>query len=145
MLLTLLVALPMVAFMPHSEGNLQGAWQLQSYLLKNGARRDVEGLLLFTESSWSVVFFILDGATPERGSAEAGAYTLEGDRLIFFHRYNLSGGKSIEHVPGQSPIRMTARSKGEAVEEVCRVEMQDKGLTIYFPSGNQLVLVRAGD
>ncbi len=40
--------------------NIQGAWKPETYLLKDGSQLQVDGLIFFTETDWTVLFFILD-------------------------------------------------------------------------------------
>ena len=122
---------------------IQGAWQPQQYFLKNGSRHAVDGLIFFTEKDWTVLFFVLgENGNPERGSGEGGTYTLHGNRLVFTHRYNLSGGGEVGSLAA-SPLSMEIRKSAEAPREECTVELSDERLTIFFPSGNSMVFQRS--
>ncbi len=117
---------------------IAGAWQAETYVLKDGVRHPVDGLLFFTGRDWSVVFFVLDDeGTPQRGSAEGGTYTLEGDRLVLTHRYNLSGGKALQGLPA-SDWRLQVSGPQEATTEPTRIERVGGRLTLHFPSGNRM-------
>ncbi len=60
---------------------IQGAWEAQVYRLEDGTVHAVRGRIFFTTSEWLVLFFVMDGEHPKRGSAEGGTYALEGERL----------------------------------------------------------------
>jgi len=123
--------------------DLRGAWHAQTYTLKDGTRHPVRGSILFTERDWSVVFLVApDGKKPVRGSGEAGTYRLEGNRLVFAHRYNLGGGQAVEGLPA-SPLEMNLHGEKDAPEEACTVEVVGAALTIRFPSGNAMTFERA--
>ena len=100
-----------------------------------------------TCTSTQVLFFVVDeDGVARRGSAEGGSYTLEGDRLTFRHRYNLSAGEAMEGLPA-SELRMQllgagGEAGGEAVEP-CTIEVSTRRLTIHFPSGNRMIFSRA--
>ncbi|MFQ5743460.1 MAG: hypothetical protein ACE5HV_07715 [Acidobacteriota bacterium] len=125
------------------EADMKGAWRAESYILKEGVRHTVDGLLFFAERDWSVLFFVTgaDGV-PRRGSAEAGTYLLTADRLVFTHLYNLSGGEEMEGLPA-SDWRMQINQEEDAVIEPVRVEIAGDRLTLHFPSGNRMILRRS--
>ena len=84
----------------------------------------------------TVLFFTMDGVGAlERGAGEGGAYTLEGDRLVFTHLYHLSGGST--------PLRMSAKLPEDAELEPCRIDLAGEILTIFFPSGNRMTFRRS--
>jgi hypothetical protein len=113
-----------------------GSWHPELYTLKDGTEHPVAGLIFFTESDWTVLFFeIAKDGSPERGSGEGGTYTFEGDRLTFTHLYYLSGGST--------PLQMSVKEPGEAETEPCRVDLGADTLTIHFPSGNRMLFRRS--
>ena len=125
------------------QSEIRGAWQAETYILRDGPRHPLGGTIFFTESDWTVLFFVLDeNGEPQRGSAEGGTYTLEGDRLTFLHYFNLSGGEAVEGLAA-SEWSMRVRETGESLSEPCTVELSDQRLTIHFPSGNQMVFSRS--
>lgn len=143
--LLLLLAACVVPAAQGASGDLEvrGAWHPDTYILKDGTRHAVRGSIVFTDREWSVLFLIApDGRTPLRGSAEAGTYRLTGNRLVFSHLYNLSGGGAVEGIP-ESPFEMNLHAAGEAPSEPCTVERSGSRLTIRFPSGNAMEFERA--
>jgi hypothetical protein len=124
------------AQMPEGQPEIRGAWEPETYLLQDGTRHAVRGRIVFTESDWLVLFFILDGDEPRRGSGEGGTYTLEGDRLALTHLFNLSGGEAMASFP-ETPLRIEARQT-DGILEVTRVTVEGDRLTLYFPSGNSI-------
>jgi len=126
-----------------AELGIQGTWHPDTYILKDGTRHAVQGSIVFTDRDWSVLFLVApDGRTPLRGSAEAGTYRLTGNRLVFSHLYNLSGGGAVQGIP-ESPFEMNLHAAAEAPSEPCTVERTGSRLTIRFPSGNAMEFERA--
>lgn len=122
--------------------SIQGAWQPERYLLKDGSELAVTGQIFFTASDWTVLFFVLDeDGTPQRGSGEGGTYSLEGDSLTFTHHYHLSGGEATGNLE-ESALRMEIRDATEAAREPCTIRIEQDNLTIYFPSGNAMTFRR---
>lgn len=123
--------------------DLRGAWRAESYRMKDGTTHRVDGLIFFAERDWSVLYFVLDAAgQPRRGSGEAGGYTLDGDALVFTHRYNFVSGEAMAGLPA-APLGMTVRDTAGAPEEPCRVRLDGAVLTIAFPSGNSMTFRRS--
>jgi len=120
-----------------SAAELRGAWAAELYVLKDGTELPVEGRIFFTDRDWTVLFFVTQGGEVRRGSGEGGTYTLEGDALTFRHFYNLSAGEAVASLP-EAPLRMTVREPEAAAEEPCRVEIGERDLTLFFPSGNEM-------
>ncbi|MFQ5568811.1 MAG: hypothetical protein ACE5G0_03995 [Rhodothermales bacterium] len=121
---------------------LQGAWEPERYLLKDGSEHPVTGLIFFAEHDWSVLFFVTnENATPLRGSGEGGTYTVHGDTLIFTHRYHLSGGHAAGSLP-ESPLRFEIREAAEAPRETCIIDLREDSLKVFFPSGNAMTFHR---
>jgi len=120
--------------------DLVGAWAPDAYILSDGTKHTVDGRIFFTESEWLVLFFVLDGDEPRRGSGEGGSYELEGDRLTFSHLYHLSAGAEMPGLP-DSPLRMEARQTGGPTEQT-RIELEDERMTLHFPSGNAMTFRR---
>jgi hypothetical protein len=122
--------------------NIRGAWKPKTYLLKDRSQHPVDGLIFFTETDWAVLFFVLDeNDTPQKGSGEAGTYTLNKNQLVFTHNYHLSGGNPVGNLSA-SPLKMEIKNAAEASTENCTIEFNQNNLTIYFPSGNSMTFQR---
>ena len=122
--------------------SLQGAWEPQRYLLKDGGELAVTGQIFFAENDWTVLFFVVDEeGQPKRGSGEGGTYTLIGDSLTFVHHYHLSAGEAAGSLP-DSPVRMEIHDAADAAREPCTIDLNGDDLTIYFPSGNSMTFRR---
>ncbi len=135
-LMLLLFALP-------ASAQITGAWNPESYVLKDGSEYTVSGFIFFTKSDWTVLFFVEDEeGNVRRGSGEGGTYTLDGNRLTFTHFYNLSAGDALGSLAA-SPLRMSVREAAEAATEACEVEVGEASMTIRFPSGNRMVFARS--
>ncbi len=123
-------------------GALEGAWTAERYWLADGAEHEVRGRIFFAERDWQVLFFVMDGdGVAQRGSAEGGGYTLEGDRLLFTHEFNLSGGAAMEGLAA-ADFSMTVRDEEGAVLEPTTIELEGDVLTLHFPSGNRMTFRR---
>ncbi|MBI4553598.1 MAG: hypothetical protein HY710_15140 [Candidatus Latescibacteria bacterium] len=122
--------------------DIRGAWRPDTYLLKDGTRHTVTGFIFFTQKDWTVLFFVKDDTGPQRGSGEGGTYTLQGNRLVFTHLYNLSGGKEVKGIPA-SPLSMAVREPAGAPTEACTIDLNGDQLTIRFPSGNTMTFRRS--
>jgi hypothetical protein len=128
---------------PEGQSSIAGTWKIDRYVLRDGRTPRVDGSILFTESGWAVLLFIVDeDGEPRRGSGEGGTYTVDGDRLTFSHRYNMSGGEAIEGYDA-SDWSLTLREPEAAVSEACTIELTADRLTIHFPSGNRLEFSRS--
>lgn len=122
---------------------LRGGWQAETYTLKTGERHNVQGLIVFTATDWSVTFFVTpDAKTPQRASAEGGTYTLDGTKLVFSHHYNFSAGSALPGLPA-SPMRMTVNDHQAAPVEPVQIAIDGDRLTIAFPSGNVMTFRRS--
>jgi hypothetical protein len=129
---------------PAQEADLRGAWSAESYVLKNGSVHHVEGLMLFTEREWAVVYFVKDDqGKPQRGAGEGGPYRLEGDRLVLTRDYLVIAGSAIGSLP-EIPLRFDVPGVKEPVVEECRLEASADRITIEFPSGNRMGFRRSG-
>jgi len=118
--------------------DLRGAWRADSYVLKSGEVHDVEGLMIFSESEWSVVYFVKDAdGQPQRGAGEGGPYTLEGDELVLTRDYLVIAGHELGELR-EIPLRFDIPAVKEPVIEVCRVELEEDRIIIEFPSGNEM-------
>ncbi len=126
--------------------DLRGSWRPESYRLKSGPVHEVTGLITFTEKDWSVLFFIMTDEGPRRGSGEGGTYTLDGNKLVFRHLYNLSGGHAVDGFAA-SDLSMKVRptDADDVPAEPCTIEIAEDQLTIYFPSGNLMTFRRSSD
>lgn len=120
---------------------LAGAWAANEYVLSGGARHPVRGRIVFTDDEWQVLFFVMDGDAPRRGSGEGGRYTFDGETLTFEHLHHLSYGRTMAGLPA-SPLTMTARD-GEGPLEPTGVEIDGDALTLRFPSGNSMSFTRS--
>jgi len=141
---TLIYVIPFFLFACQTKSTLtlQGAWKPEIYLLKNGSELQVDGQIFFTESDWTVLFFVLDGNNfPKKGSGEGGTYTLNDNKLVFKHNYHLSGGHSVGSLPA-SPLKMEINKTVDAATESCTIELSQNKLTIHFPSGNTMTFKR---
>jgi hypothetical protein len=135
-----LVLLPTPA--PAQDASLVGAWQPHAYVLESGTRHAVDGLIFFTETDWSVLFFVTVDGQPRRGSAEGGTYETDGDELIFTHRFHLSVGDEMEGLPA-SALRMDLQSPGEGNLEESTYRVDADTMTLFFPSGNRMEFTRS--
>ena len=118
--------------------DVRGAWRADSYVLKSGEVHQVEGLMIFSESEWSVVYFVKDDdGTPRRGAGEGGPYTLDGDELVLTRDYLVIAGNEIKELAA-IPLRFDIPAVKDPVIEPCRIELGGGRLTIEFPSGNRM-------
>ncbi|MDE2945394.1 MAG: hypothetical protein OXT63_14485 [Gemmatimonadota bacterium] len=120
---------------------LAGAWAANEYVLSSGDRHPVRGRIIFTDGEWQVLFFVMDGDAPRRGSGEGGRYTFDGETLTFEHLHHLSYGRTMAGLPA-SPLTMTARD-GAGPLEPTGVEIDGDALTLRFPSGNSMSFTRS--
>ncbi len=75
------------------QNDVRGAWRADTYVLKSGEVHHVEGVMLFSENEWAVVYFVKDDdGQPQRGAGEGGPYTLEGDELVLTRDYLVIAG-----------------------------------------------------
>ncbi len=122
--------------------DIKGAWKPETYFLKAGGQLKVDGLIFFTDTDWTVLFFVLDkNDAPQKGSGEGGNYTLNKNKLVFTHNYHLSGGNSVGSLPA-SPLKIEIKNAAEAATENCTIELNKDQLMIYFPSGNSMTFKR---
>ncbi|MDH3732495.1 MAG: hypothetical protein OEU54_03135 [Gemmatimonadota bacterium] len=135
-----LTALAGPAVSQQDAAELRGSWEAQGYVLSGGATHAVRGQIHFTQTDWLVLFFVMDGAEPARGSAEGGRYTLQGDLLTFEHLHHLSVGRELAGLAA-SPLRMETSAEG--AKEPTRIELDADSLTLLFPSGNRMTFVRS--
>ena len=123
--------------------DIRGAWNPETYFLKDGSELKVGGFIFFTESDWTVLFFVVDKeGTAQRGSGEGGTYTLDGEDLVFTHLYDLTAGKKVASLPAVEP-QYVVRDPSAAPTENCRVEFDGDGMVIHFPSGNRISFRRS--
>ncbi len=121
-----------------SEIDLRGVWRPESYVLKDGSRHLIEGLVFFTDNEWSFLVFVTVNGEPLRGEGEGGTYVLKGDELLFTHLYILLAGKAVGSLP-ETPLRMEIKDDAVAAKTPCRVTLEGDRLTIRFgPSGNSM-------
>ena len=110
---------------------VEGVWETKTYVV-GGNGTPVDGVLFLTAGRWATLYFV-PGEQGPWGSAEAGEYRFEGQRLTFMHRLIFQGG-------GGRPLQIDQQA---AREEECAVVFAGDRLTISFPSGNHLHLERA--
>lgn len=119
-------------------GDVRGAWRADSYVLKSGEEHHVEGLMIFSESEWSVTYFVKDDdGKPQRGAGEGGPYTLDGDELVLTRDYLVIAGNELKEL-APIPLRFDIPAMKEPVVEPCTIELSDERLVIEFPSGNKM-------
>jgi len=121
---------------------LKGAWRAEVYDLADGSQHPVSGQIIFTDSDWTVLYFVTQDGQAQRASGEGGSYQLESaGRLVFHHLFNLSFGKDLPGLPA-SPLRM--QIQGDAgIAEPCRYELSQDQLRLFFPSGNTMSFRRS--
>jgi hypothetical protein len=112
-------------------GRVDGVWHTESYVV-GGSATPVDGVLFLTAGRWATLYFV-PGEQGPWGSAEAGEYRVNGDRLTFLHRLVFQGGGGRRLEIDQHASR----------EEECGVTFEGERLKISFPSGNLLQLRRA--
>lgn len=118
--------------------DIRGVWYPDLYILKDGTKPIVKGLIFFGEKDWLVLFFVVnENQKPLLGSAEGGVYSLNENRLVLKHLYNLSGGKEVAGSPIK-PSNMEIKDILNARVEPCTVEIKSDILTMDFPSGNRM-------
>ncbi|MEQ9423569.1 MAG: hypothetical protein RJQ09_04065 [Cyclobacteriaceae bacterium] len=136
----LIVIVVLLSSCQQQDESLIGAWQPQRYILQNGSTVDVDGHIFFSQSEWSVVFFTVDeNGDVLNGSAEGGDYALDGNRLTFRHKYNMS---DIDKGNSTQLRKELKKSSGEYTEETCKIEIKEGVLAIYFPSGNAMIFAK---
>ncbi len=138
-LVQMLGAVMLMASVVGAQANdVRGAWRAESYVLKSGEVHHVEGLMIFSESDWSVVYFVKDDdGKPQRGAGEGGPYTLEGDKLVLTRDYLVIAGNEIKALAA-IPLRFDIPAVKDPVIEPCRLEFVDDRILIEFPSGNRM-------
>ena len=125
--------------------DVKGAWRADSYVLKNGEVHNVEGLMIFSESEWSVTYFVNDDeGKPQRGAGEGGPYTLDGDELVLTREYLVIASNPIKSLP-EIPLRFDVPEVKAPVVERCRIELEGDRLIIEFPSGNKMGFRRSSN
>lgn len=123
--------------------DLRGSWKSETYILKDGTRHNMPGLIFFTKKDWSTLWLITVDGKAQRGAGEGGTYTIAGDKLTFTHLYNVSGGKAVTGLPEQ-PLRLEVHDPATSAPiEPCTVEVTGDRLVIHFPSGNQILFMRS--
>ena len=137
------LVLPERALAQENDPTLVGAWAADRYVLASGHNHQVTGRIFFTDTEWTVLFFVTDDkGEPRRGSGEGGTYTLRENRLVFSHLFNLSAGDGLPGLPA-APLQMISRSAAEAQTEPSTIAVDGDQLTIFFPSGNHMTFNRS--
>jgi len=127
------------------EDEVRGAWKADSYVLKSGEVHHVEGLMIFSEREWSVVYFVKDAdGKPQRGAGEGGPYTLDGNELVLTRDYLVIAGDAIGELR-EIPLRFDIPAVKDPVIEPCVIELGEGRLVIEFPSGNRMGFRRSSD
>jgi hypothetical protein len=111
---------------------LRGAWSTESYVVGTDVH-EVTGVLLLTADQWATLYFVPSTEGPW-GSAEAGTYTWDGQRLTFHHRLVFQGGGGRELEVALAADR----------SEECTVDVSEDRCAVHFPCGNVLHLRRTG-
>jgi hypothetical protein len=125
-----------------SQIDLSGLWRPESYLLSDGSRHAIDGLVFFTDREWSFLVFVTEGGKVRRSEGEGGTYTLKGDELVFTHLYLLLVGEAVGSLP-ETPLRTEIHDAADAPRTGSRVALQSDRLTITFgPSGNSMTFRR---
>ena len=120
------------------EKDVRGAWKADHYVLKDGGVHHVEGLMIFSETDWTVVYFVKDDdGQPQRGAGEGGPYTLDEDKLVLTRDYLVIAGNEIGELR-EIPLRFDIPAVTDPVIEPCLIEFDDDRITIEFPSGNRM-------
>jgi hypothetical protein len=133
--------LPALLLCACSTPGIQGAWHPEQYTLQNGITHEVDGLIVFTESDWNVLFFVTENGEPRRASAEGGSFFFRGNRLILTHDYNFAYGDEVRGLAATAPsFRILGAA---AATEMCTVEMTEDAMTLFFPSGNTMTFRRS--
>ena len=128
----------MVPMATAQTNDVRGAWRADTYVLKSGEVHHVEGLMLFSENDWGVVYFVNDDeGQPQRGAGEGGPYTLDGDELVLTRDYLVIAGNKIGELR-EIPLRFDIPAVTDPVIEPCLIEFGDDRITIQFPSGNRM-------
>ncbi len=137
-LLSAAVLVLVVGLVGAQDNDVRGAWKADTYVLKDGAVHHVEGLMIFSETDWAVVYFVKDDdGQPQRGAGEGGPYTLDGDRLVLTRDYLVIAGNEIGELR-EIPLRFDIPAVTDPVIEPCRIEFDENRITIEFPSGNRM-------
>jgi hypothetical protein len=122
---------------------LEGSWKADRYYLKNGSEYPAAGQILFTGNQFSVVYLVLKDGKPQRGSGEAGDYSVDGEKVVFTHRYLVT--TPAEAIPGleQQQLHHAERSASDPTTiERATFKIEGERLTLFFPSGNRLTWTR---
>ena len=118
--------------------DVRGAWRADTYVLKSGEVHHIEGVMLFSENEWTVVYFVKDDdGRPQRGAGEGGPYTLDEDKLVLTRDYLVIAGNEIGELR-EIPLRFDIPAVTDPVIEPCLIEFGDDRITIEFPSGNRM-------
>ncbi len=125
-----------------ADSDVRGGWRSEIYTLKDGTRHVMPGLIVFTKSDWVVLWTITVDGKAVRGSGEGGTYTLSGNTLTFTHLFNVSGGDAVTGLAA-APLHVAANAPDGAPVEPSTIKLEGDRLTIYFPSGNQILFRRS--
>lgn len=109
---------------------VEGVWQTDTYIV-GGKATPVDGVLFLTSEQWATLYFV-PGEQGPWGSAEAGTYRFDGQRLTFLHRLVFQGG-------GGHPLQIDQQATRE---EECAVAFDGDTMKVSFPSGSHLHLHR---
>jgi hypothetical protein len=128
---------------PHSPGRnpLIGGWKADHYYLQDGSSYPLLGQILFTSSNWTVLFIVVQDGKPQRGSGEGGDYAVDGNKVVFTHRYVAS--TPAPAIPGLKEQQARALEWEPSHAENSTFVVQGDRLTLLMPSGNRLTWTRS--
>jgi len=116
-----------------SENRLIGVWDTHTYVVE-GKSHALDGIIIFTENYFAgTAYSSFSGGEMDDSNANAGTYTIDGNKLTFQQQVQI-------HIrPGdeKEPIFY-----GKDVPEEATFEVKGDNLTIYFPSGSKYLAKR---
>jgi hypothetical protein len=126
-----------------ADNPIRGMWRPDTYILKDGSRHPIAGLVTFSDREWTFLVFVMDNGEPRRAEGEGGTYTLNGEDIVFHHEFLLTVGQALGSMP-ESPLRMQVRDTAGASTTPARVTVEGDRLTVRFgPSGNVMTFERS--
>jgi hypothetical protein len=126
-----------------ADSPLRGTWRPDTYILKDGSRHPLAGIVTFTDREWTFLVFVMDNGEPRRAEGEGGTYTLKGEDIVFHHEFLLTVGHALGSLP-ESPLRMQVTDTAGASTTPARVTVEGDRLTVHFgPSGNAMTFERS--
>ncbi len=113
-LLALLAALGS-AGIAAADNPLRGTWRPDTYILKDGSRHPIAGIVTFSDREWTFLVFVMDNGEPRRAEGEGGTFTLNGEDIVFHHEFLLDGRSGARFDAGE-PAPHAGQRHGERVE-----------------------------